>query len=85
MSYVHPPIVQNALKNIDETQRLTFESEFNQRKRSKGNMIALAIIFPIQLFLLGRVGLGLIFWLTGGGFLVWWIIEIFLTSSRVDT
>ena len=85
MSYAHPPIVQSALKNMDETQRLTFEAEFSRRKRSKGLLIVLSIIFPIQLFLLGKVGLGIAFLLTSGGLFVWWIIEIFLTSSRVDT
>ena len=46
-------------------------------------MEALAILFPIQLFLLGKTGLGVAFLLTGGGFLVWWIVEWFLTPGRV--
>lgn len=45
--------------------------------------MVLAIFFPIQLFLLGKTGLGVAFILTGGGMFVWWIIEIFMTPKRV--
>lgn len=46
-------------------------------------MVFLAIFFPIQLFLLGKIGLGVVFLITGGGVWVWWIIECFLTPKRV--
>jgi hypothetical protein len=47
-------------------------------------LIILAIFFPIQLFLLGKTGLGVAFWLTGGGTGIWWIIEIIMTNKRVQ-
>ena len=50
-----------AFRKMDETQRITFESAYRQKQVSKGLMIALAILFPIQLFLLGKTGLGLAF------------------------
>lgn len=46
-------------------------------------MMALAILFPIQLFFLGKIGLGVAFLVTGGGFGVWYVIEWFLTPGRV--
>ena len=46
-------------------------------------MVALAILFPIQLFLLNQTGLAIAFLLTGGGCGVWWIVEWFLTPGRV--
>ncbi len=79
----HSPLVQTALKKMTEEQRLNFESEYNRRKASKGAMIALSILFPIQLILLGRVGLWWVYFLTAGGLSVWWIIEMFLTPKRV--
>lgn len=48
-----------------------------------GWMMALAILFPIQLFFLGKVFLGILFWITGGGLGVWYVIEWFLTPKRV--
>jgi len=46
-------------------------------------IVALSILFPIQLFLLGRIGLGILFAVTGGGLGVWYIVEWFLTPGRV--
>lgn len=46
-------------------------------------MIALAIVFPIQLFFLGKPLLGILFLITGGGFGVWYVVEWFLTPGRV--
>ena len=46
-------------------------------------MVVLAIFFPIQLFLLGKVLLGVLFWITLWGLLVWWVVEWFLTPRRV--
>lgn len=80
----YPPVVMASFSKMDETQRLTFESAYKQRCWSKGVMIALAILFPIQHFLLGKTGMGVAFWLTGFGGGLWYIIEIFLTSGRVD-
>lgn len=47
-------------------------------------MTILAVIFPIQLILLGKVGLWFAFFFTGGGLGIWWLIEIFLTPNRID-
>ena len=79
----HPTVVQLALKNMSEDQRLSFEHEFQSRKRSAFPMVLLAIFFPIQMFFLNRLGLGLVFIFTLGGLFIWWIIEIFLTPGRV--
>ena len=79
-----PPVVQAALAKMDDQQRLTFESEYNRRKKSKGLMVFLAIVFPIQLILLGRPGLWFAYLFTGGGLGIWWIVEWFLTPGRVD-
>ena len=80
----YPPVVMASLNKMDETQRLTFESAYKQRRWSKGVIVALAILFPIQHFLLGKTGMGVAFWLTGFAVGVWWLIEIFLASGRVD-
>ncbi len=78
------PVVQSSLSKMSEEEKLTFQSEYDRQKKSKGLMIALAMLFPIQLFLLGKTGMGVLFLLTFGGFAVWYIIEWFLTPGRVD-
>ena len=68
---------------MTDEQKLTFEAEYAHRRKNTALYVVLAIIFPIQLVLLGRLGLQLIFWLTGGGMFIWWVIEWFLTPKRV--
>ena len=81
---VYSPLVQQSLSKLNEDQKLTFQSTYDKKKKNKGALTALSIFFPIQLFILGKTGLGIAFLLTGGGAFVWWIIEWFLTGKRVD-
>lgn len=78
-----PPAVSAAFHELSEDRQAAFVATYNGRKRSMALMMALAIIFPIQLFFLGRILLGILFVLTGGGLGVWYIIEWFLTPQRV--
>lgn len=78
-----PAAAVPAFQELTEEQQAAFVGQYNTRKRSMALMVALSIIFPIQLFFLGRVVLGIIFLLTGGGFGVWYVIEWFLTPGRV--
>lgn len=78
-----PSMVAAALEKMPLEQAEMFAEEYLRRRRRLLGMELLAIFFPIQLFFLGRVGLGIAFLLTGGGLYVWWLIEIFLTPRRV--
>lgn len=70
------------LSKMSVEEQAMFQAEFEKKMRSTGAMLCLAILFPIQLFFFGKTGLGILFLLTSGGCLVWWIIEIFLTPKR---
>lgn len=78
-----PMAVEPFFKKLTEEQQMLFLSEYRRRSRSMGVMMALAFLFPIQLFFLGKVGLGVLFLLTVGGAGIWWIVELFLTPGRV--
>ena len=78
-----PPEAVPGFQELDDEKKSVFASEYNTRKRSMPLMVALSILFPIQLFFLGKVVLGIIFILTGGGFGIWYVIEWFLTPGRV--
>lgn len=78
-----PPIAFAAFQSLDTDQQAAFASRYSGAKRSMPLMMALAILFPIQLLFLGKVLLGLLFLVTGGGFGVWYIVEWFLTPGRV--
>lgn len=78
-----PSTVKSALSKMSTEQQSQFVDEYQRKSKSQGLLMALAIIFPIQLFLLGKTGLGILFLATFGGLWVWWIIEIFMTPKRV--
>ncbi len=78
-----PPVLQRAFASFSEEDKLTYWSQYKKKKRSMAAMVILAVLFPVQLFLLNKVGLGIIFWITGGGFGVWYVVEWFLTPKRV--
>lgn len=74
--------VKSGLKTLNTEQQNNFVTEYNKKKKDPTLIIILAILFPIQLFLLGKTGLGVAYWLTGGGCGVWWIVEIILANKR---
>jgi hypothetical protein len=77
------PIAMQAVGKMSDDQKAMFMTMYKRKRRNVGGMEALAILFPIQLFLLNKVGLGVAFILTGGGLGIWWIVEWFLTPGRV--
>lgn len=78
-----PPMAYAAFQELTEDQKISFVSRYESAKRSMPLMVALSILFPVQLFFLGRVLLGVLFLITGFGFGVWYVIEWFLTPGRV--
>ena len=79
-----PPIVKQGLTKLSPEQQMTFEHEYKRRARNNVLFLVLAILFPIQHFLEGRVGLGILFILSFGGFWVWWLVDIFLVWGRCN-
>lgn len=85
MQKMLPPRVRTDLAEQSEEKQQIFADLYKRKTRNKALMVVLSIFFPIQLFFLGKIGLGILFLLTAGGLGIWWIIEWFTTSSRVDT
>jgi len=77
-----PSSVKNALGKLPPEEQAVFEEEYARKRRNKVLLLVLAILFPIHFFFEDRVGMGLLYWLTLGGFGVWWLIEIFLVTGR---
>ena len=78
-----PAAVAPFFKELSDEQQGWFLREYQRRSRSVGWMMVLAILFPIQLFFLRKVLMGVVFLLTGGGFGIWYLVEWFLTPGRV--
>lgn len=73
-----------------QLQRLPIEAQeavqydFDKRSKSVAVGIILAI-FGLHYLYLGRVGMFFLFWLTGGGFLIWWLVDIFRIAGVINS
>lgn len=52
--------------------------------KSSGHAYALWFFLFAHFAYLGKWGLQILFWITVGGFGIWWIIEAFMIPGRVD-
>ncbi|ADK32224.1 TM2 domain-containing protein [Brachyspira pilosicoli] len=47
--------------------------------------LLLAIFLPVHRFYVGKVGTGILYWLTVGGFGIWYIVDIVLILLDIFT
>ncbi|WP_420446253.1 hypothetical protein [Candidatus Poriferisodalis sp.] len=78
-----PATLRTAWVNLGQHQRDVFVEDYARRRRSTVAMVVLAVLFPIQFFFLRKAGLGIAYLLTGGFFVIGWIVFWFVTPSMV--
>jgi hypothetical protein len=78
------PMVKEALSKLPADKQSMFVDEYQRKAKSPVLMLLLAIFFPIQLFLLGKTGAAIAFWLTFGGLGIWWFVEVCLAMKRTN-
>ena len=72
----------------DRDHGLRFAEEYNRMSRSPGIMQLFAMVLPIQLFLLGRWGMGIVFmgigpFPTAVGYIIYYSTEIGSTAESI--
>lgn len=74
-----------ALKHdLTDQERMQFDVQMAARERAPSTALILSVLlgyFGVDRFYVGSVGLGLLKLFTGGGFFIWWLIDIFLISG----
>ena len=79
-----PSMVKTELAKMSEHKQAEFVEEYKRKKKSVGlSYFFLLICLGMPYGYLGKWGLQLVYWLTGGGFLIWTIILIFTLPSNV--
>lgn len=71
-------------RNMAPEERAAFESEVRRRSKSVAVGYVLWLFFGLHYAYVGKWGLQVLFWFTGGGLLVWWLID-FCSGSSVPT
>ncbi len=78
-----PSMVKNAFSKMSGEKQEMFLEEYYRRARSVSTAYVVWFLFGFHYIYVKKWGTQLLFWITGGGFLIWWIIDLFRVSSLV--
>ncbi len=79
-----PSMVRGELANLPETQQAAFVEEFKRKKKSTGlAYFFLLLCLGMPYGYLGKWGLQIVYWLTGAGFGIWFLILLFTLPGAV--
>lgn len=79
-----PAMVKTELAKMPEEKQAQFVEEYKRKKKSVGlAYFFLLICLGMPYGYLGKWGLQIVYWLTGGGFAIWMIILIFTLAGNV--
>ena len=79
-----PAMVRNELAKMPSIKQEEFVEEYKRNTKSTGfAYLFLFFIFGMHYGYLKKWGLQFVFWFTGGGFLIWYFIDIFRLPSLV--
>ena len=78
-----PLIVRDKLIKLNISEQLSFEQEYSRRSKSSFNAYFFWLLLGWHYAYLKKWGLQVMFCLTIGGFLIWWLIDLFRVSAMV--
>lgn len=79
-----PAMVKNELAKLPAMRQEEFVEEYKRKKKSVGiGYLFLLIILAMHYGYLKKWGLQFVFWITGGGVMIWYIIDIFRLPGMV--
>lgn len=78
-----PASVRASLLNSSDSEQEMFVEEYRRRKKSIGVGYILWILLGLHFGYLHKWGLQILFWITLGGALIWWLISLFTIPSMV--
>lgn len=79
-----PSMVKNELSRLSAQKQEEFVEEYTRKSKSVGlGYLFLIVIFASHYGYLKKWGLQIVFWLTGGGFVIWWFIDLFRIGGLV--
>lgn len=79
-----PSMVKNELAKMPPQKQEEFVEEYRRKSKSVGlAYLFLIVILAMHYGYLRKWGLQIVFWLTGGGFFIWWFIDLFRLAGVV--
>lgn len=78
-----PAMVRTELATLSAARQSEFLEEYNRKKKSIAVAYVLWFVFGLYYGYLGRWGLQIAYWLTGGGLGIWALANLFFIPSLV--
>lgn len=72
-----PAAVRNTLSRMPAERQQEFVEYYQRRAKNLGTAYLLWFLLGWHYAYLGRWGWQILFWLTAGGFFIWWFIDLF--------
>lgn len=83
ISDILPAMVRNELGKMSAQKQEEFIEEYKRKTKSIGFAYALWLFLGWHYAYTNKWGLQVLFWLTFGGFFLWWIIDLFRIARIV--
>jgi len=78
-----PAMVRNELAKMPPQKQEEFIEEYRRRAKSTGIAYLLWLLLGWHYIYLRKWGIQILFWLTLGGVVIWWLIDIFRIPGMV--
>lgn len=78
------PATLNLLSDLTDKQKNYVQTKMLNNEKKVSTAYILWFLLGVHYFYLGKPLLNILYWLTGGGFLIWLIIDLFRMKSLVN-
>lgn len=72
-----PSMVKNELAKMPAQKQTEFLEEYKRKNRSVSTAYLLFLFLGAHYAYQGRWGMQILFWMTVGGFFIWWLVDLF--------
>jgi len=72
-----PPAVRGKVAALPAQRRHEFAEAYNRTARSTAAAYFLCLLVGAHYAYVGRRGIQIVFWVTLGGLMIWWVVDLF--------
>ncbi len=78
-----PTMVYNELSKLSVRKQEEFAEEYKRKAKSIGVAYTLWLLIGWHYIYLRKWGIQILFWLTGGGLFIWWLVDLFRIRGMI--
>ena len=78
-----PSAVRDRVAALPEQRQHEFVGAYNRQARSTATAYFLCLLVGAHYAYVGRRGIQIVFWVTLGGLLIWWVVDLFRIPAMI--